>query len=73
MKMSPTFAVFNHHVNKAGVRANIWFAKKYGKAAYARHIKPLHKAGIMKVFNEPPNKYTEAWVQRVTELVNSTS
>ncbi len=68
--MSPQFAVFNLHVNKAGVKANKAFKEHFGVEMFKKHIAPLHKAGIMTIFDKSPNRYTKWWVIRVTGFVN---
>lgn len=68
--MSFTFAVFNLHVNDAGVKADREFVRLFGQKKFDRHIKPSHTEGIMSIFGKPQNLYRSAWVAMVTVLVN---
>lgn len=70
--MSPTFAVFNLHVNKAREKADREFKRMFGEKKYDRHIARIEREGdgIMHIFNVKPNEYRMAWVAMVTVLVN---
>jgi hypothetical protein len=68
--MSPSFAVFNLHVNDAGALADQEFIRIFGQKRFNRHIKPHHDEGIMTILQAPATKYRTAWVCMVTALVN---
>ena len=69
-RMDAHFAVFNLHVNDAGRRADAEFIAQFGTRAFEENIAPLHAAGIMSVFDEPPTTFTSAWVALCTAYVN---
>jgi hypothetical protein len=69
-RMDPGFAVFNGHVNDASDRADAEYVAQFGQASFDEHIKPLHDAGIMSVFNTRPTAQTMAWTSLVTAYVN---
>ncbi len=69
-RMSPQFAVFNLHVNKAGKRANKEFIRQFGQEEFDKVIKPARDAGIMSIFGEEPTASRLAWVTLVTAYVN---
>lgn len=68
--MTPGFAVFNLHVNNAGVLADQEFIRMFGQKRFDRHIKPFHDQGIMSILQKKPNQWQLAWVSMVTALVN---
>lgn len=69
-RMNHGLAVFNLHVNNAGRRADEEFIAQFGEKRYRRHILPLHRAGIMTIFNKKPNQWQLVWVALVTAFVN---
>ena len=69
-RMRQRFAVFNLHKNDAGKRADAEFVAQFGWTPFEEEILPLHKAGIMSIFNKEPSYYTSAWVALVTYFVN---
>jgi len=70
MTMDPYFALFNCHVNNARQRANAAFIEKFGQPTFDRIMKPLHRNGIMSIFDTPPNEHTEFYVSTVHAIVN---
>ena len=64
------FALFNSHLNDAQSRADKAFVKRYGQKAFVNEIAPFHKAGIMGIFNQPPNEWTQYYVDLVHAFVN---
>ena len=68
--MTPGFAVFNCHCNNARERAKELFIARFGITKWAEKIKPFHDKGIMSIFNEKPNKYTQWYVDTITAIVN---
>ena len=64
------FAVFNCHVNNAQTLANKAFKERYGKLVFNKQIAPFARKGIMSIFDEPPNEWTQFWAEKVAELVN---
>jgi hypothetical protein len=64
------FSIFNLHVNDAGERADVEFKAQFGEAKWNEHIKPLHDAGIMSIFQSTPSMYTMAWASLCAYFVN---
>lgn len=72
-RMTPQFAVFNLHVNDAGKKADREIIKQYGKEEFDTSLKPLHKFGIMAIFDQsPPTPIRVAWIALCTYFVNET-
>jgi hypothetical protein len=69
-RMNQGFSVFNLHCNEAGQRADAEFIAQFGEDEFNEHIKPLHKSGIMAIFDKEPTIHTMAWVTLVTAYVN---
>lgn len=69
-RLTHDFAVFNCHINNASARADAEYVAQFGQKAFDKHIAPLHKAGIMSIFNDKPSMYTMSWVVLVTAYVN---
>lgn len=69
-RMDTYFAVFNLHVNDAGGRADAEFIKQFGQEKFDEEIAPLHKKGIMSIFQKDPTMFTMAWATLVTAYVN---
>jgi len=70
-KMSPGFALFNCHVNRAKDRAIASFIRKFGYDTFRKKLEPFLDKGIMSIFDEKPNKHTKFFVQRITRFVNA--
>jgi hypothetical protein len=68
--MSPYFAVFNCHVNRAQGRATRAFKRKFGPEPFEKNIRPRLKEGIMSIFQNRPNRWTRWYVAKITEFVN---
>ena len=68
--LSPKFAVFNLHVNKAGERADAEFTSQLGQESFDKHIKPCHDAGIMSIFQGARTPERAVWVALCTLFVN---
>lgn len=68
--MDHKFSVFNLHVNKAGDRAKTAFIARYGQKKWDKEIEPFHHAGIMSIFGQKPNEYTEWYVNAIWLFVN---
>lgn len=67
---SPTWAVFNCHVNNARERAEQAFKLKYGKACWKREIQPFRDFGIMSIFKVTPNSYIISFIRDICIIVN---
>ncbi len=67
--MDRNFAIFNIK-NEDRQRADAGFIRRFGQEVFDREISPIHKAGIMSVFHNPPNKWTTWYVETVAFLVN---
>lgn len=72
--MSPSFAVFNCHVNDAKSKANEQFIRMFGQKAYDEIIKPLHEKGIMIILDDTDSKRENikrhAWITLCWYFVN---
>ena len=64
------FSTFNCHINNAKKRAIKKFKKKFGKTVFQKEIKPYLEKGIMSIFQENPNYYTEWFVKKIAKYVN---
>ena len=67
-KMSPSFAVFNNHVNDAGDKA-LALMEEFFPLHY-EEVKKADEDGIMSIFNSEPTKAALIYVAMVTALVN---
>lgn len=67
---TPFFAVFNSHINNADRRARRAFRERFGPGVWKRQMTYYVRKGIMSVFDDPPNQYTQAYVHLVTQFVN---
>lgn len=63
------FAVFNIK-NEDKQKADAGFIRRFGQEIFNREILPIHKAGIMSIFNDPPNQWTTWYAEIVAFLVN---
>ena len=64
------FAVFNIQTEDRTM-ADAGFIRRWGKELFNKKIAPIHKTGIMSIFNIKPNKYTRWYVELVAFLVNA--
>ena len=69
-RMDSGFSVFNGQVNNAAERADAEFVAQFGQDKFDEEIAPLHKKGIMSIFDSKPTIHTFAWVALVTAFVN---
>lgn len=63
------FAVFNIR-DEDKKRANAGFIMRFGQEIFDKEILPIHKAGIMSIFHNPPNQWTRWYAEIVAFLVN---
>ena len=63
------FSVFNCHINNAKNKAIKIFKKKYGIRIFNKKIKP-YMNGIMRIFQDPINKYTLFFCKTIEKTVN---
>jgi len=68
--MDVVTAVFNGHVNGAFRKAKKAFIQFYGRDKWDKHIRPFDENGIMAIFDEDPNKYTEFYAHAVFCFAN---
>jgi hypothetical protein len=67
--MDGFFSVFNME-KKDKLRADIGFIKRFDQETFDRKILPIHEAGIMSIFDSPPNKWTLWYIEAIAFLVN---
>ncbi len=67
--MDGYFAVFNQHLNNAGPRAKFLFIEKFGRDVWNQKM-AKYEDGIMAIFDTPPTKWTQFYVDAVTTFVN---
>lgn len=63
------FLIFNRHETDRR-KARQAFIERFGRDKYDELIKPIERAGIMSIFNEPPNPYTALYVNVMAESVD---
>lgn len=69
-KLDGYMAVFNCHLNNANERAAKEFVDKYGLSIWTREIQPIIDCGVMSIFQQGPNEWTQFYVDTVTRIVN---
>lgn len=69
-RLSPNWAVFNQHSNKAGDRAMALLKEFTPDWAEEVETAEAEGNGIMAIFNEPPTPATAAYSMLVTAFVN---
>lgn len=63
-------AVFNGHIGDAQTKAIKDFKAKYSLAIYKKEIANFVNKGIMAIFHQKPNEYTQYFVDTITTYVN---
>ena len=68
--MNAYIATFNCHINHAQDKARKDFISHYGRPVYMKQIYPYIRKGIMSIFHDPPNEYTQFFVDTIHKYVN---
>jgi len=63
-------AVFNCHIGDALNKAKKEFKEKYSALVYKKEIEGFVENGIMAIFNQKPNVYTQYFADTITKFVN---
>lgn len=63
------FLIFNRHETDKR-KARQAFIERFGREKYNEIIKPIERAGIMSIFNHPPNPYTALYVNVMAASVD---